>query len=266
MDFEGSRTSKRTVVSDKRWAEAQEYELDGWRRQNAPLRNAVQTVLHLFRFRKAKPGDDWNYWWRERFDGYEALPSRFERAIELGCGPYTNMRLIGEHRTIDHLYCSDPLANEYVKLRGRWLATEHANGSVIVDDHAIEECPYPDEYFDLVVLVNVLDHVRDAMKCLRTAIRITKPSGFFVFGQDLTDDVDLLRAEEDVGHPIRVRREDIEPWTRRSFHTVLCRTLPREEGRNPRAHCGTFLVIGTKLLGGEQGNTGPVDECRQLLR
>jgi SAM-dependent methyltransferase len=130
------------------------------------------------------------------------------------------------------------------------LARQHsrgARGDILVDDHAIEECPFSTDYFDLVVLINVLDHVQDAWRCLDMAVRIARPGGQIVIGQDLTDSEDALRVGEDVGHPIRIHHNDIDARLKgivaRQFHQVL----PREAGRNPTAHYGTYLLIGQKL-------------------
>lgn len=191
-------------------------------------------------------GDDWNHWWARQFDDYRELPQIFENAVELGCGPYTNMRLICERRQISHIFCSDPLVREYVTFRGRWLAEAVKRGAVLIDDHPIEECPFATDYFDLVVMINVLDHVRDAVVCVRQAVRVTKPGGFLVIGQDLTDEEDLRRIPDDVGHPVRLPEDFLDSELFDDCDLVLHRTLPREEGRNPSAHCGTYLFIGTK--------------------
>ena len=39
-------------------------------------------------------GDDDNQWWADCFEGYKFLPPKAENVIEVGCGPYTNMRLV----------------------------------------------------------------------------------------------------------------------------------------------------------------------------
>ena len=72
--------------------------------------------------------------------------------IELGCGPYTNTRLILKGRRAGRVVCSDPLADEYLKFGSRWLARAHRRGHVEIDTHPIEECPFPERSFDVVVL------------------------------------------------------------------------------------------------------------------
>jgi SAM-dependent methyltransferase len=240
------------TVSETRWQQAQQWELATWRDQHAlyhtSRRARLSRLLRLLTMRRPPPVemDDWNHWWREKFDGYRFLPEEIENAIELGCGPFTNMRLILQGRQIKHVFCSDPLARRYAALKGTWLSRAWRKADVLIDDHPIEKCPFASDYFGLVVLVNVLDHVQDAALCLRQAIRITAPEGYLVIGQDLSDEEDLRATAEDVGHPVKIPQEALDaelgPW----FDPVLFRILPREHSRNPKFRCGTYLFAGRK--------------------
>jgi SAM-dependent methyltransferase len=237
-------------VSASRWAEAQNWELGmwqsafrrrGWKKVAWPL---AAPLLRAVNWRRAW-GDDWNHWWKDRFDGYRFLPSDLGSCIELGCGPYTNMRLILQGRTASRVVCSDPLAESYLTFRGRWLSEAHAAGRVEVDTHPIEESPFEPSSFDLVVMINVLDHVRDADVCMHTALDLLRPGGYFVLGQDLSNEVDIAKHPYDVGHPIRLRREDLEPYLG-PLATVHRNDLAREEGRDPRRHYATLVYAGKK--------------------
>ena len=172
------------------------------------------------------------------------LPKRIDNACELGCGPYTNMRLIAQRVEINHVHCSDPLAAEYVTYPNAWLADACRAGKVSVDFHPAEECPYRSDFFDLVVMINVLDHVRDADLCLREAMRITAPGGYFVFGQDLTAADD--RHPSNPGHPVLVTHEQLLPVVERTTDRVLCRIVPREEMHEPAMHYGALIYVGRK--------------------
>lgn len=246
---EGSRESVRSV-SPERWHEAQEWELalwregqhkHGWKRLVWPV---VAPALRALNWRRAW-GDDWNHWWKDRFDGYRFLSSRLGDCIELGCGPYTNTRLILEGREATRVVCSDPLIESYITFRGRWLAEAYAAGLVEIDDHPIEESPFAPSSFDLVVMINVLDHVRDADLCMRNAIELVRPGGYFVIGQDLSDENDIAHHPHDVGHPIRLRQEDVEVHLQ-PLSQVFRRDLSREEGRDPRLHYATLVYAGRK--------------------
>ena len=80
---------------------------------------------------------------------------------------------------------------------------------------------------------------------MRKAIDLLRPGGYFVIGQDLCDDEDIARHPYDVGHPIRLRREDLAPYLD-TLSTVLHRDLSREEGRDPRLHYATLVYAGLK--------------------
>jgi SAM-dependent methyltransferase len=246
---EPDRSSVRSVT-EERWREAQHWELAlwrtaqrkrGWKRLVWPV---VAPALRALNWRRSW-GDDWNHWWKSRFDGYGFLPSHVGDFIELGCGPYTNTRLILDGRDASRVVCSDPLIRSYSTFRGRWLAEAYAAGRVEIDEHAIEALPFSPESFDVVVMINVLDHVRDADVCMRKATGLVRPGGYFVIGQDLSDEDDIAHHPFDVGHPIRLRREDLEPFLE-GLETVIRKDLPREEGRDPRLHYATLVYAGRK--------------------
>jgi len=80
----------------------------------------------------------------------------------------------------------------------------------------IEQCPFASDYFDIVGMTNVLDHVRDADICIQNAIRIIKPEGgYFVIGQDLCKEKKVDRISSyniGIGHPIRLSKKDIDAY------------------------------------------------------
>jgi hypothetical protein len=100
-----------------------------------------------------------------------------------------------------------------------------------------------------VVMINVLDHVRDAAICMENLIRITKQGGWVIVGQDLTNEEDLEVLSRDpglVGHPIKISHEWFEPYFNSSFSPSIQKVLSREQGREPSNHYGTMLFAGTK--------------------
>jgi len=251
-----NRKGLRTKVNRHRWEQAQSWERDHWiLAQKARSKWGKDYIWRILAFLRIKPkyrGDDWNYWWKKQFNNYEFLPDKVENAIELGCGPYTNMRLIIEKCMPKHIFLSDPLIRTYVNFSQTFVAYMYKEGKCIIDDHPIEECPFADNYFDLTVMINVLDHVMDAELCITKAIAITKPGGILLIGQDLTNEEDIERKkgeQEDVGHPIKIDHEFLNSFLEKKFEPILYKILPREEGRNPQAHYGTFIFAGRKIGG-----------------
>ena len=64
-------------TTKKLWEDAQKIELDIWEREYRQGAN-----------------NDWNNWWYNVFGGYKDIPTEICSAIELGCGPFTNIKWI----------------------------------------------------------------------------------------------------------------------------------------------------------------------------
>lgn len=241
-----------TRVDRERWVAAQAWEREHW--SHVEQLRAKYGKTHLWRllsWLRLKPkhrGDDHNAWWKSQLDQYSFLPARVENAIELGCGPYTNMRLILPVCHPEHLVLSDPLIRTYIRFPLGFVADIHRRGFFTLDDHPIENCPFAPDFFDLVIMINVLDHVRDAGVCLQTAMRITKPGGVLIIGQDLSNEQDAIAMQDDpgqVGHPIRVDHEWMDSYLK-DWTPIIKKVLTREQGRAPAYHYGTYVFAGHK--------------------
>ncbi len=241
-------------VSKDRWKEAQKWECSYWASvQTARARfgkNWMWRLLHLVGAVPKYRGEDWNQWWRQRFDNYSFVPERIHNAIEVGCGPYTNVRLMLDRTRFDHLVLSDPLIRTYAGFKLTFVSDMYRSMNCTIDDHPLEELPFASDYFELAVKINVLDHVRDARACMDTLARIVKPGGILIIGQDLTDDADLDYLKDDAGatgHPIKLRHEWFTEWLGpQRFDPIIFKVLPRAEGRAPDAHYATLIFAGRK--------------------
>jgi len=241
-------------VDHDRWRDAQKWEEAHWiRSQHARAKygkNWIWRAMHAAGLVDKYRGDDWNLWWKKQFGDYRFLPRNLNNAIEVGCGPYTNIRYIIPTCRPDHLFLSDPLIKTYVQFKLAFTADAYRKAFCILDDHPLEEIPYRDNFFDLAVMINVLDHVRDATLCMENLIRIIKPGGWIIIGQDLTNEEDLDVLSKDpglVGHPIKISHDWFSPHLEGKFNPSISRVLSREEGREPANHYGTFLFAATKL-------------------
>lgn len=252
MSSEQSSEVNIVRVDRERWKDAQDWEAGYWKGADRWMARYGKSLAWGFLARLGlKPkyrGDDWNEWWAARFDNYQFLPENIPAAIELGCGPFTNIRLIHATRRIDRLVLSDPLLPTYYDFRNTFVRDMYQRKACEFDTSPIEECPYESDSFDLVVMINVLDHVFDAEAGVRNARRIVKPGGHLVIGQDLTseDDYELDRVRDNVGHPIKLGHEWMDEQLLSGFDPVIHRLLSREEGRSPSIHYGTYLFAGQK--------------------
>lgn len=242
-----------TNVSEDRWQQAQKAELDLWKR-DADLglaRRIKFFVRSLLKgdMQRLDSNDDWNRWWLDKFDQYSFLPKKANAAIEIGCGPFSNMRLIMKKVNCSNVYLSDPLIKEYIKHTSGFVSAAVKNGDVLIDNSPAESLPYKDDSFDLVVMINVLDHVMNAEKAMEICHRITKKGGYFVLGQDLIneDDVEKHNNMEDVYHPIRIDHIFLDNMLKGKFEPIYFKLLAREEGRNPDYHYATYVYSGQKI-------------------
>src|SRR5262245_46053933 len=162
-------------VSIERWQRAQHWELNHWQRDQQALakfgKNHVWRLLASMGLVSKYRGDDRNIWWQAAFDNYRHLPPAVDRAIEVGCGPYRNMRLIRRICRPHNLVLSDPLVKTYSTFKMTFVSDMSRNTTCTLDEHPVEELPFPAECFDLVVMINVLDHVRDARLAMANIIR-----------------------------------------------------------------------------------------------
>jgi len=202
--------------------------------------------------------DDRNQHHFAQFEGYQAIRGmRFRHAIELGCGPFTNLRLLRSCCEIEQCSLLDPLIDDYLRhphcaytrtelrwerparsvfwqrsgsaIRRRipWWPTWRWPGRTIpvrsLYACPIEDMPFQDTY-DLVVLINVIEHCYDARVVLDKVLAMLAPGGVLVFHDKLFDH---QRVREDVGkvydaaHPLQVDRRLIEQWLVAHFQTLF---------------------------------------------
>lgn len=258
--MENSHNPSIIKVSADEWEVAQQYESHHMvfnNRKNGYLKLIYKFVKALkkpkrlwqyIKFRDFYCGDDWNYWWMEKFDNYRVLPKKMDKVLEVGSGPYTNVRLISRLADIKEIHCTDPLMHLYTAFRMNWIAQKVKEKGIIVSTSKAETIKYPDSTFDLVICNNVLDHVEDAGMCLNECVRVLRPGGHFIFGQDLTneDDLKVESWRDDVGHPIKLHGDFLDKYFAQHYQDKLKKILPRPETRHPEQNYGTYIYIGAK--------------------
>ena len=221
------------TVDPARWALAQKFEAETWRQLGSRGQDRDETHLR-------------------NYDGYASLlPRRFERALEVGCGPWTQTRWVlrATGAEVGHLTLSDPLLETYraevpscsyasndslaaffpTVGRVAYVAAggeDLRDGAVAVDFATGARAPaaFRDAY-DLAVMINVLEHCRDALATLQNLVNAVRPGGYLVLEDRYADsqwhaydagaslrfpdrDVAAKRGEPfwDVGHPLQPKR------------------------------------------------------------
>jgi SAM-dependent methyltransferase len=216
-------------VPRSRWATAQAYERRTW----------MEAAAHAH--------EDRNDAHAASFDDYSVLARcEFKRAIELGCGPFTNLRVIARRTRIESCVLLDPLIESYqqhrhcaysstqlrvapsgintrlganVLLRAlrrllRFVAPRSLYRGVPVERliaSPVEEMPACGT-FDLVVIVNVLEHCFDADLIFDRLLQMCPPGSILVFHDRLYSPEEItsdLQKRYDAGHPLRIAAPEI---------------------------------------------------------
>ena len=182
-------------VDKERWSEAQEYEKDTW------ISNP-----HL--------DDDRNSEHFLRFDSLQKIleiQNTYENIIELGCGPFTNLRLMSPIIKPKKIKLLDPLINEYLKLPNCTYKNNTLNGCPVdFINSPIEE--YKSEIkYDLVIMINVIEHCYDVELIFQKINSILKKDGIFIFSDVFFENgYEMANNTYDAGHPLRLSKTKLD--------------------------------------------------------
>jgi len=207
-------------VDIQRWKEAQRYEKQTW------MVGQGREV-----------GEDRNTEHERNFENYATLQNTvFENAIEIGCGPFTNMVHILKYIKCMEVTLLDPLIDEYLthphctykhkRLGGLYGKKVHMVAKPIEDFSS-------DHVFDLVVMINVLEHCFSASKTFEHIISLMPPDGILIFHDKLIPNkaIDVfVQKIYDAGHPLRVGQDLILEFLSKNFDELFNKhvTIPTE--------------------------------------
>ena len=177
------------------------------------------------------------------FDKYKPLADRrYDHAIELGCGPFSNLSFVGMACQVARCSLLDPLIQSYVShpnctYRGSHLVNNvvgEAPQIPIVERIAspIEDMP-TDRRYDLVVMINVIEHCFDVDLIFDRIATILAPGGMFCFHDKYfsTEEIEHdLTYTYDAGHPLKVEMNALEAFLTRDYVPRFRRTISTEPG------------------------------------
>lgn len=148
------------VVNSKRWEIAQDSEKEYWEGFTK------ETLLKEEAERHEKKAQILENEWKK----FIKLTQN-SKILQIGCGPEDVINYISTGKT----YAIDPLADFYKK------KFELNYKNILFIKGRAENLPFKDNYFDLVILANVLDHVEQPEKALSEIKRVLKEKGIFHF-------------------------------------------------------------------------------------
>lgn len=147
-----------------------------------------------------------------RFDGYRSLPQHCGDVLEIGCGPFTQSRTVLKGRTLSSLTLLDPLAAAYLELEHCTYRDGQLYGCPVTILPVPAEELDPKPAFDLIICINVLEHVCNAGQVLERIISALRPGGLLLLGEFCHDNYSPDK-EFNLAHPIMLKRGFLEQAT-----------------------------------------------------
>lgn len=208
---------------------------------------AISQKMELDIWKNTIASEDRNAWWLKKFNYYSNLKNETVNTIfEAGCGPFAkNIQYIMQvlKSTPKRIYLNDPLLDEYLKMEKPVKSFVDKN-NVICYSTPLEKCSLP-ETVDMIIVINVLDHVYDIDLCFKSIYNNLNKNGLLILGNDLTNEENFKETPKDdpygMLHPIRFDYEDIKGYLN-LYDPVFIR-ISEPMGSY---HCGTLSFIGRK--------------------
>jgi SAM-dependent methyltransferase len=131
----------------------------------------------------------------ELFNGYRAVPPALGHVLELGCGPFTQLKSLLGNSAVPWSVSSVTLADPILVSESRHghssfhTGTFEAHGKLyptrLLQVGAEEVGQLYHDHFDTVIMQNVLEHVADAYAVLESMYNATKVGGIVVFWEPM---------------------------------------------------------------------------------
>ena len=230
-----SKNSGINKVTKNRWIKAQKCERKHW------MANGLKSF------------DDRNYYHAKNFRNYSDLGNKiFKNALEIGCGPYTNLRIIGSFCKIYNCSLVDPLIDDYLNhpfcsYDRNYLYIDNMSffskiiriissslnkkinktSSNKIKIKEIYNLPVEklniDYKFDLVIMINVLEHCYDINKIFENILKFTSKNAYFIFEDKLYEHKKVVKETNtlyDAAHPLKIDKCKINSFLKNNFKTI----------------------------------------------
>ncbi len=196
------------------------------------------------------------------FENYRAVPDNLGHVLELGCGPFTQLKSIlgvpNRNWKVDTVTLSDPILvveSTHAKssfARGTFEAHGKRYPTKLIQVGAEEVGSLYHDKFDTVIMQNVLEHVVNAFDVLESIYNTTKPGGIVVFWEPTYNNIwngwnpgnqplawDDSTAFDLMAHPIRLHMSVFQYFAS-FFEPIMYKETPGRRGDN------SVILVGRK--------------------
>ncbi|CAC5416562.1 EXT2 [Mytilus coruscus] len=144
------------------------------------------------------------------FNSYQFLPQHLGNVIEIGAGPFTQAQTILQGKTAASITLIEPMAFHYMTNVKRCFYKNGSFGSLPTTILSIpaEELSNTRK-FDTLIMINVIEHVYDAISIFNATINLIKENGIFIWHERIWNNyLGVANSEHDREfqlHPIRIK-------------------------------------------------------------
>ncbi len=152
------------MATDRRWQKAQEYERRHWEKVAYQIVSSTQEDLDWYRWKAEQLSKNF-------LSGIKNLELEDEKILEVGSGPIGMVTFLkfGERYTVDPL--EDFFKANPILCKWRDQEVKYTQGKG-------EALPFEDQFFSLVIIDNVLDHVKSPKRVLAEVHRVMAEGGY----------------------------------------------------------------------------------------
>lgn len=131
-----------------------------------------------------------------------------ERVLDIGCGDGIHTLLIG--RKVGHITGIDINA-DFVAIARSYAARMGTRVKADFLDQPLEKIGFPDNHFDAIFSICVIEHIDNYQEVLQECLRILKPGGKILFTVDTLENIsdpDLVQKHRQAHHVVQYFRPD----------------------------------------------------------
>ncbi|CAC5416571.1 EXT2 [Mytilus coruscus] len=145
------------------------------------------------------------------FNYYKSLPQNLGNIIEIGAGPFTQAQTILQGKTATSITLIEPMAFHYMTNVKHCF---YKNGSFGNLPTTILSIPAEElsnaRKFDTLIMINVIEHVYDAISIFSAAVNLIQQNGVFIWHERIWNNyLGVANSEHDREfqlHPIRIKQ------------------------------------------------------------